>query len=50
MTVIYIDEDMRLVEPKTKAHQADHATWMPGAQVGEVIDTPLNPVLWSSRG
>lgn len=49
MTIIYMDEDMRLIEPRTKAHQNDHATWCPGAQVGEVIASPLNPVLWSSR-
>ena len=50
MTIIYMDEDMRLIEPKTKAHRADHETWCPGARPGEIIDSPLNPVLWSSRG
>ena len=49
MTVIYMDEDMRLIEPTTKHHRNDHATWCPEARVGEIIDTPLNPVLWSDR-
>jgi ectoine hydroxylase-related dioxygenase (phytanoyl-CoA dioxygenase family) len=46
MTVIYMEDGIRLAEPKTKAHRADHATWMPGAQVGEVVASPLNPVLY----
>jgi ectoine hydroxylase-related dioxygenase (phytanoyl-CoA dioxygenase family) len=50
MTVIYMEEDMRLVEPKTKHHREDHQKWCCGAIPGEIIDTPLNPVLWSSRG
>lgn len=49
MTIIYLDEDMRLIEPKTKHHKEDHAKWCPEARAGEVIDSPLNPVLWSSQ-
>jgi ectoine hydroxylase-related dioxygenase (phytanoyl-CoA dioxygenase family) len=48
MTVIYIEDGIRLIEPKTKHHRADHATWMPGAQVGEVVATPLNPILYKA--
>ena len=46
MTVIYIDKDMRLKAPENDGQQNDWETWCPGARVGEVIDTPLNPVLW----
>jgi len=46
MTVIYMDKDMRLSEPVNENQQADWDTWCPGAVVGEVIDTPLNPVLY----
>ncbi len=46
MTIIYMDVDMKLIEPKNIAHRNDHKSWMPGAKVGEVIDTPLNPVLF----
>jgi ectoine hydroxylase-related dioxygenase (phytanoyl-CoA dioxygenase family) len=49
MTVIYVDEDIRLIEPVTKSHENDRATWCKGAEVGGVLDGPLNPVLWSSR-
>lgn len=46
MTIIYMDKDMRLKSPENENQQADWDTWCPGARVGEVIDTPLNPVLY----
>jgi ectoine hydroxylase-related dioxygenase (phytanoyl-CoA dioxygenase family) len=50
MTVIYMDEAMKLAAPRNPNQQNDWDTWCPGAKVGEIIDTPINPVLWSSRG
>jgi ectoine hydroxylase-related dioxygenase (phytanoyl-CoA dioxygenase family) len=47
MTVIYMDQDMVLKQPENKHQVGDWNTWCPGAKVGEVIDTPLNPVLFS---
>lgn len=47
MTVIYMDADIRvapLVRPQQQ-HELD--VLMPGAQVGDVPDTPLNPVLYT---
>ena len=49
MTIIYMDEDMRLVSPKNKNQIADMERWCPGVQVGEVVASPLNPVLYSSK-
>ena len=49
MTVIYMDQDMELKTPENDNQQADWETWCPGAKVGALIDTPLNPVLYSSR-
>jgi ectoine hydroxylase-related dioxygenase (phytanoyl-CoA dioxygenase family) len=46
MTVIYIDADMRLKAPDNPMQANDWAAWCPGAKVGELIDTPLNPVLF----
>jgi len=48
MTVIYMDKDMRLKEPANENQQADWDTWCPGATVGELIDTPLNPILYKN--
>jgi ectoine hydroxylase-related dioxygenase (phytanoyl-CoA dioxygenase family) len=50
MTIIYMDSEMRLIEPKNKSQQADWDAWCPGARVGEVIDTELNPVLYRGKG
>ncbi|HEU5285707.1 MAG TPA: phytanoyl-CoA dioxygenase family protein [Sphingomicrobium sp.] len=46
MTIIYMDRDMRLKAPANRMEQADRDAWCPGAKVGEVIDTPKNPVLF----
>ena len=47
-TIIYIDKDARLREPVTPFEQFDARTWCPGIAVGEVIDSPLNPVLYAT--
>ena len=46
MTIIYMDKDMRLKEPANENQQADWDTWCPGATIGEVINTPINPILY----
>jgi len=46
MTVIYMDRDMRLKQPSNAMQQADWERWCPGATIGEVIDTPRNPILF----
>lgn len=46
MTMIYLDKDMTLKAPENKNQQADWDAWCPGAVVGEVIDTYLNPVIY----
>ena len=45
MTVIYMDRDIRVTEPANDHQRNDLDTWMPGAVVGEVPDTELNPVV-----
>ena len=47
MTVIYMDKDMVLKEPENDNQINDWNTWCPGAVVGEVIDTVLNPVIYA---
>ena len=46
MTIIYIDRDMRLKKPENNNQVLDWETWCPRATVGEIINTPLNPVLY----
>jgi ectoine hydroxylase-related dioxygenase (phytanoyl-CoA dioxygenase family) len=49
MTIIYMDEDMRLARPKNKNQIADNERWCPGVQPGEVVASHLNPVLYTSK-
>jgi ectoine hydroxylase-related dioxygenase (phytanoyl-CoA dioxygenase family) len=48
MTVIYMDKEMILKNPDNKNQINDWNTWCPGAKVGEVIDTPLNPIIYKN--
>jgi len=47
-TVIYMDEAMRLAQPKNASQEADHRAWTPSTRVGEVMADALNPVLHSA--
>lgn len=46
MTIITMEDGIRLAEPANVNQMNDRNAWLPGAVVGEVIDTPLNPVLY----
>jgi ectoine hydroxylase-related dioxygenase (phytanoyl-CoA dioxygenase family) len=46
MTMIYMDKDIRIIEPRYEAHRNDLADWLPGCKPGDVAASELNPVLW----
>ena len=46
MTVIYMDQDMVLKNPENKNQINDWKTWCPGAKIGEIIDTQINPIVF----
>ncbi len=46
MTVIYMDRDMRLAAPANENQEKDREAFCPGVVVGDVIDSPLNPVVY----
>jgi ectoine hydroxylase-related dioxygenase (phytanoyl-CoA dioxygenase family) len=46
MTIIYLDADMPVAEPKNENQAGDLASWMPGARPGDLPETLLNPVLY----
>ena len=48
MTIIYMDRDMRLKAPANAMQALDRDAWCPGADVGEIIDTPKNPLLFNT--
>jgi ectoine hydroxylase-related dioxygenase (phytanoyl-CoA dioxygenase family) len=47
MTMIYVDEAIRLAEPRNQHQENDWRMWCPGVELGELLTSPLNPVLWS---
>jgi ectoine hydroxylase-related dioxygenase (phytanoyl-CoA dioxygenase family) len=46
MTVIYMDKDMVLKNPENENQINDWNTWCPGATIGEVINSPINPIIY----
>jgi ectoine hydroxylase-related dioxygenase (phytanoyl-CoA dioxygenase family) len=48
MTVIFMDSNMILQEPENENQRKDWEVWCSGAEIGKVIDTPLNPVIYSN--
>ena len=46
MTIIYMDKNMLLKRPENKNQIDDWNTWCPGAKIGNVINSPKNPVLY----
>lgn len=47
MTIIYMDENIRLIEPNTKARRNDRDALAPDVEVGAVMDGKMTPVLYS---
>ena len=45
-TIIYMDIDMRLAPPKNQNQKNDWEKWTPRTKIGDVMDDPLNPVLY----
>jgi hypothetical protein len=44
-----MDVDMRLAAPTNKNQQLDWETWTPSTKVGEIMNDPLNPVLYEGE-
>ncbi len=49
MTIIYMDKNMKLKNPENKNQINDWNTWCPGAGINEVINSPLNPILYQYK-
>lgn len=47
MTIIYMDKNMVLKNPENDNQKIDWETWCPGAVIGEIINSPINPVLFT---
>jgi len=47
MTIIYMDKNMLLKNPENDNQKIDWETWCPDAVIGEIINSPINPVLYT---
>jgi ectoine hydroxylase-related dioxygenase (phytanoyl-CoA dioxygenase family) len=47
MTVIYIDSEMKVIEPRSDAQKNDLQSWLPGLKAGDFCDSKLNPIMYS---
>jgi ectoine hydroxylase-related dioxygenase (phytanoyl-CoA dioxygenase family) len=46
MTIIYVDAAMEIAQPVNENQQSDLANWLPGNAPGDLVSSPLNPVLY----
>ena len=49
MTIIYMDKDIRIVEPTNEYRIADWKTWLDSKPVGSLANGELNPVLYQKN-
>ena len=42
-----MDDKMRLKEPANDNQENDWESWCPGVEIGELIATEINPVIYS---
>jgi hypothetical protein len=49
MTIIYMDENITLAPPKNKNQVNDTERWCPGVKVGEIVNSPINPVIYTTK-
>ena len=49
MTIIYMEDGIRLIKPRNQHQQQDWEAWLPGCKVGEIACSKLNPVLWKKE-
>jgi ectoine hydroxylase-related dioxygenase (phytanoyl-CoA dioxygenase family) len=47
MTMIYMDEAQKIVQPRNQYQQADWETWLLSKPIGGAADSELNPLLFS---
>ena len=46
MTVIYMEDGIKLIKPRNEHQRRDWDTWLPGCKIGEIANSHLNPVIW----
>jgi ectoine hydroxylase-related dioxygenase (phytanoyl-CoA dioxygenase family) len=49
MTIIYMEDGMRLAKPTTKHREHDRGAFMSDVEIGAIIDGKMTPVIYRSR-
>lgn len=49
MTVIYVADGTKVLSPDTNARKNDLTRWMPGLSAGDLIDSPLNLLMYRKQ-
>ncbi len=49
MTIIYMDEDMRLIAPHTKAREGDRTAFAGDVEIGGVMNGRMTPVIYTAK-
>lgn len=49
MTIIYMDEQMRLKKPSTKGQENDRSVFCKGLEVGDLMTTEMTPVIYQMK-
>lgn len=50
MTIIYIEDGIRLIEPNTKAREGDRAAFAADVEVGAVMNGRMTPIIYPTPG
>ncbi|MCD9020775.1 phytanoyl-CoA dioxygenase family protein [Cohnella silvisoli] len=46
MTIIYVADGTRIAEPDSNARRSDLESWLPGLKAGDLVSSPLNPLVY----
>lgn len=46
MTVIYVADGTHVTQPQNPYQEFDRQLWLGGVAPGELVDSPINPILW----
>jgi ectoine hydroxylase-related dioxygenase (phytanoyl-CoA dioxygenase family) len=46
MTIIYLQDGMRVINPRHNAHTTDLRNWLPGLKPGDLAESELNPLIY----
>jgi ectoine hydroxylase-related dioxygenase (phytanoyl-CoA dioxygenase family) len=49
MTMIYMEDGIKLIKPQNEHQQRDWDAWLPGCRIGEIANSKLNPVIWNDE-